>query len=154
MATTSRDDRSQPLLRIPRNQTPVTIMLEDGERASAMLFVAPGTSVMRMLADAAAFVPVSFTSGVRLIARDSIACITVHILHAHVEEFEAVCERQKSLVRLRNGQHMKGELHWIPSSENRRMLDHLNDQSSHLTMHDGDHVSYISKRHVASAEEV
>ena len=154
MATTAQD-RSQPLFRIPRNQTPVTLTLEDGERASATLFVAPGASVLRMLADAAAFVPVAFSSGgTRLIARDSIASITVHVLHAHVEEHEELGERQKTLVRLRNGQMIKGELRWMPESENRRTLDHLNDHSGHLIIHDTDQVIYIAKRHVASVEEV
>ena len=153
MATTS-NDRSQPLFRIPRNQTPVTITLEDGDRASAMLFVAPGASVTRWLADAPAFVPVAFTSGTRLIARASIVSITVHILHAHVEEYEQLCERQKTLVRLRGGQMLKGELRWLPESENRRTLDHLNDQSSFIALHEADHVSYIAKAHVASVEEV
>jgi hypothetical protein len=153
MATT-HNDRSQPLLRIPRNQTPVTITLEGGERASAMLFVQPGTSVKRLLADSTPFVPVAFTEGTRLVARASIVCITVHVLHAHVEDHEELCERQKSLVRLRGGQLMRGELRWMPESENRRTLDHLNDQSSHLTVHDGDHVSYIAKSHVASVEDI
>jgi hypothetical protein len=153
MATTNQD-RSQPLLRIPRNQTPITLMLEDGERANAMLFVPPGTPVMRMLADAGAFIPVAFSNGTRLIARDSIACITVHDIHAHVEEFEMLGERQSSAVRLRNGQVIKGELRWFAVSDNRRTLDHLNDQSTHLSMHDGDSVSYIAKRHVTSVEEI
>lgn len=153
MATTS--DRSQPLLRIPRNQTPVTITLEDGEQASAMLFVAPGASVLRMLADAAAFVPVAFTSGTtRLVARDAIVCITVHVIHAHVEAHEELAERQKANVRLRTGQMVNGELRWMPESESRRVLDHLNDGSSHLTIHEGDRVSYVAKSHVASVEEV
>jgi hypothetical protein len=153
MATPS-NDRSQPLFRIPRNQTPVTITLEDGERANAMLFVAPGASVTRWLGDAPAFVPVAFTSGTRLIARATIACITVHVLHAPLDEYEKLGERQKTLVRLRNGQMLKGELRWIPETENRRTLDHLNDHSSYLMVHEADHVSYIAKTSVASIEEV
>src|SRR5688572_10445067 len=119
MATT-QDDRSQPILRIPRDRTPVTLTLEGGERATAMLFVPPGTSVKRWLADAAPFVPVAFTTGTKLVARDSIACITVHVVHAHVEEFEALGQRQKTLIRLRGGQLMRGELRWIPETDNRR----------------------------------
>lgn len=154
MGTPNADDRSQPILRIPRDQTPVTITLEGGERASAMLFVPPGTSVKRWLADAAPFVPVAFSSGTRLVARVSISCVTVHVVHAHVEEFEDLCERQRSLVRLRGGQMLRGEVRWIPATENRRMLDHLNDQSSHLVLHVEDQVSYIAKSHVASVEEL
>jgi hypothetical protein len=154
MATTSRDDRSQPILRIPRDQTPVTLTLEGGERANAMLFVPPGASVKRWLADAAPFVPVSFSSGTRLVARDSIACITVHVIHAHVEEFEMLGEKQKALVRLKGGQMTRGELRWIPETENRRTLDLLNDQSTHLVIYVDDFVSYIAKSHVASVEEL
>ena len=153
MATTT-DDRSQPILRIPRDQTPVTITLEGGERANAMLFVPPGTSVKRWLADAAPFAPVAFSSGTKLVARTSITCITVHVVHAHVEEFEELCQRQRSLVRLRDGQMVRGEVRWIPESDNRRMLDHLNDQSTHLVIHVDDQVSYIAKTQIAAVEEL
>ena len=154
MATPSADDRSQPILRIPRDQTPVAITLEGGERANATLFVPPGTAVKRWLTDAAPFVPVAFSTGTKLVARASITCVTVHVIHAHVEEFEGLCERQRSLVRLRGGQMVRGEVRWIPDSENRRMLDHLNDHSTHLVIHVDDQVSYIAKTNVASVEEL
>lgn len=153
MATTAQD-RSQPLFRIPRDQTPATLTLEGGERANATLFVAPGASVLRMLADAAAFVPVSFSSGTRLVARSSIACIAVHVHHAHVEAHEELAERQRVLVRLHGGQMIRGELRWMPESANRRLLDHMNDSSSYLVIHENDHVNYIAKSFVASVEEV
>src|ERR1041385_9054526 len=108
MATPSTHERSQQLLRIPRDQTPVTIIFDGGERANAMLFVQPGSSVKRWLADAAPFVPVAFSAGTRLIARDSIACITVNAMHARIEDHESLCERQKVLVRLHGGQMLRG----------------------------------------------
>jgi hypothetical protein len=156
--TTTNQDRSQPLFRIPREQTPVTIILDDGERAPAKLFVPPGSSVMRMLADAAAFIPVSFTGnfvgGVRLIAQASIACISIHVLHAHVEDHESLGERQKTIVRLRGGQVIKGELRWLPENGNRRVLDHLNDHATHLMIHEGEYIHFVAKPHVASVEEL
>ena len=153
MATTAQD-RSQPLFRIPRDQTPVTLTLEGGERANATLFVAPGASVIRMLADAAAFLPVAFSTGTRLVARGSIACIAVHVIHAHVADHEELCERQRVLVRLRGGQMLRGELRWMPENANRRVLDHLNDSTSYLVIHENDHVNYVAKTYVASVEEV
>ena len=153
MATTAQD-RSQPLFRIPRDQTPATLTLEGGERANVTLFVAPGASVIRMLTEAAAFVPVAFSSGTRLVARGSIACIAVHVIHAHAQEHEELAERQRVLVRLRGGQMLRGELRWMPESENRRVLDHMNDSTSYLIVHENDHINYIAKSFVASVEEV
>ncbi len=39
------EQRSQPLLRLPKNQTPALVTMHDGERAQVMLFVAPGDSL-------------------------------------------------------------------------------------------------------------
>jgi hypothetical protein len=157
MATTNQD-RSQPLLRIPREQTPVTIVLDGGERTSATLFVPPGSSVLRMLTDGAPFIPVAFTGafggGTRLIARATIACISVHVLHAHVEEHEALGERQKVTVQLRGGQSVKGELRWLPEAMSRRVLDHLNDQTAYLVIHEGEYINFVAKSHVASVGEL
>ena len=130
------------------------ITLEDGDQAQAMLFLAPGSSVIRFLEDAAAFVPVSYTNGLRLVARDSIACLTVLATDAPPEDPELPLERQRVRIRLRGGRSFEGELRWIGVSGRRRTADCLNDQLAHVVVHEGQHVSFIAKAHIAHAEEL
>ena len=142
-------DRSQPILRVPRDQTPVSVTLHDGERASALLFVPPGDSIAKLLSDSTTFVPVSYSSGTRLVARTAIACITVHVIHARLDDGDLPRERQRAIVRLRAGTLIQGELRWIAPPGRRRTLDCINDDATHLMIHDGDYVSYIAKAHIA-----
>lgn len=151
MSTTTKD-RSQRLLRVPRDQTPVTIVLDDGESANAFLFVPPGTAVMRALDESGAFVPVNYSEGTKLVARDSIACITVFGIPA--EDNDLPSELQPVVVRLRSGHSVKGELRWTPYAGHRRVLDHLNDSSTHIVLFDNNYVSYIPKQHIMSLEEL
>lgn len=151
--STAAKDRSQRLLRVPRDQTPVTIVLDDGAPANAFLFVPPGTAVMRALAESGTFVPVNYGEGTKLVARDSIACITVLGIPA-ADENDLPSELQPVVVRLRSGHSVKGELRWTPYAGHRRVLDHLNDSSTHIILHDNNYVSYITKQHIMSLEEV
>jgi len=150
----SPDKRSQQLLRLPRDQTPVMITLEDGEHAHAMLFLTPGSSMIRFLEEAAPFVPVSYTSGLRLVARSSIACVTVLATDAPPDDPELPLERQRVRIRLRGGRTVEGELRWIAPAGRRRTADCLNDPLTHVVVHDGAHVSFIAKVHIAYAEEL
>lgn len=143
-------DRSQPLLRVPRDQTPVVLVLDDGQRANAFLFVPPGTSILHTLENSGPFIPVSYSDGTKLVARASIACINVY----GRDENELPGEQQRVLVRLRSGQLIKGELRWIAHSGYRRVLDHLNDNSTHVVLHDGEHINYIAKSHIVAVEEL
>ena len=151
MPNTTRD-RSQPLLRVPRDQTPVILVLDDGQRANVCLFVPPGTSVIRVLENGP-FVPVSYSDGTKLIASASIACVTVSGFYAR-DENELPGEEQRVLVRLRSGHVVKGELRWIAHAGYRRVLDHLNDASSHVVVHDAEQVNYIAKGHITAVEEL
>ena len=142
------------MLRLPRDQTPVRITLEDGEQALGMMFVAPGSSVIRYLEDAAAFVPVSYSAGLRLIARASIACVTLQASDAPPDDPELPLERQRVRIRLRGGRLIEGELRWIAAVGRRRTADCLNDPLAHVVVHDAEHVSFIAKVHIAYAEEL
>ena len=73
-------------------------------------------------------------------------------LGAPLEE-ELPGERQTALVRLRNGSTIKGELRWVAPEGQRRTLDFLNDDASHIVVHDIEHRIYVAKAHVASVEE-
>jgi hypothetical protein len=149
----TRDDRSQPLLRVPRDKTPAELILDDGERCYALLFVPPGDRISRVIDEPNAFVPVIVSSVTRLLARKAIACMTVHVLHAAVDE-DMPEEKQRVAIRLRGGITVRGELRWIAPPDRRRTLDHLNDASSHLVVHEGDYVHYIAKSTVLGLEEV
>lgn len=153
MSGPSFDKRSQQLLRLPRDQTPVTITLEDGDQAMATLFLAPGSSLIRFLEEAAAFVPVSYTTGLRLVARNSIACLTVLASDAPAEDPDLPLERQRVKIRLRGGRSVEGELRWIGVSGRRRTADCLNDPLAHVVVHDGQQVSFVAKAHIAHVEE-
>lgn len=154
MSGPSIDKRSQQLLRLPRDQTPVTVTLEDGEQAHAMLFLPPGSSVIRFLEEAASFVPVNYTTGLRLVARDSIACLTVQATDAPPEDPDLPLERQRVRIRLRGGRSIEGELRWIAVTGRRRTADCLNDPLTHVVVHDGQQVSFVAKAHIAHAEEL
>lgn len=149
----SIEQRSQPLLRLPKNQTPALITMHDGERAQVMLFVAPGDSLAHYIDETSRFLPMGFASGTRLVARDAIAAVSIHVLHAPVEE-ELPGERQIAVVRMRSGATIKGELRWVAPEGQRRTLDFLNNDAAYFVVHDTEHRIYVAKAHVASVEEV
>jgi len=166
------NDRSQPLLRVPRDQTPVVITFDNGEREGAMLFVPPGDSIDHMLAEASQFVPVSFTVGadymlagtspfvrgsvsvgMRLVARASMACITLHAIYARIDD-EHATERQRVAIRVRGGSVIKGELRWGGALGRTRTLDHINEATPYIALREGDYVTYVAKNHIISVEEI
>ena len=147
------EQRSQPLLRLPKNQTPAMVTIHDGERAQVFLFVAPGDKLTHYINEETRFLPMGFASGTRLVARDAVAAISIHVMHAPYEE-ELPGERQIATVRLRSGAAIKGELRWVAPEGSRRTLDFMNDDSKHFVVHDTEHVIYVAKAHVAFVEEV
>jgi hypothetical protein len=153
MSSTSKD-RSQPLLRVPRDQTPVTLILDDGERTNAFLFVSPGTPVARAIAEAGPFVPVNYSDGTKLVARDSMACIIVSTMYAREAHDDLPTELQPVVVRLRSGHLVKGALRWTPYAGHRRVLDHLNDDSTHIVLQDNGLLSFVRKTHITLVEEL
>lgn len=148
----STEQRSQPLLRLPKNQTPAQLTMHDGERAQVFLFVAPGDSLTHVLDEDSRFVPMGFSSGTRLVARDAIAALSVHVMHAHAED-ELPGERQRAVIKLRSGTLVKGELRWVAPEGRRRTLDFLNSETPYFVAYDTEHVHYVFKSHVALVEE-
>lgn len=149
----STEERSQPLLRLPKNQTPALLTLHDGERAQVFLFIAPGAKLTHLLDEGAPFIPMGFSTGTRLVAREAIAALSVHVLHASLDE-ELPGERQAAIVKLRSGALIKGQLRWTAPEGRRRTLDYLNDEARYFFVHDTEHIIYVYKAHVASVEEV
>lgn len=141
------------MLRLPRDQTPAVITTHDGEREDVHLFVPPGENVGQVFDASEPFVAVIFSSGVQLVARATIACITVRETHTVPDEIDLPLERQKATIRLRAGGSLQGELRWTPPLGRRRTLDHLNEPSSYLVVHGAEDTSYVAKAHVASVSE-
>jgi len=127
--------------------------MHDGERAQVFLFVAPGNNLTHYITERTRFLPMGFAGGTRLVARDAIAAISIHVLHAPYEE-ELPGERQTAQVRLRSGAVIKGELRWVAPEGARRTLDFMNSDSDHFIVYDTEHLIYVAKAHVASVEEV
>jgi hypothetical protein len=149
----STEQRSQPLLRLPKNQTPALVTMHDGERAQVFLFVAPGEKLRYFVNDDSRFVPMGFANGTKLVARDAIAAISIHVLHApHDEELPG--ERQMAKLALRSGAVINGELRWVAPEGQRRTLDFMNDDSRYVIVHDTEHMVFVAKAHIASVEEV
>ena len=126
--------------------------MHDGERAQVFLFVAPGNRLTHVLDESSSFVPMGFASGTRLVARDTIAALGVHVMHAPAEE-ELPGERQRAVVRLRSGAIIKGELRWIAPEGQRRTLDYLNNDARYFVVYDTEHFHFVFKSHVATVEE-
>jgi len=146
-------ERSQAIMRVPRDKSPGELILDDGQRDFVLFFVPQGEKLARVLEDAGAFVPVAVGSLTRLVARSAIACITAHRIQAGIVDSELPEEKRPVTVRLRGGATVSGELRWIAAYGSRRTLDHLNDEARYLYMHDGDYVHFVAKSAVISVEE-
>ncbi len=140
-------------MRVPRDKTPGELILDDGERVYALFFVPQGHTLSGVFEDSSRFMPVAIGSTVRMVARAAIACMTAHVVHAGSPEMEFPEERQRVIARLRGGTVVRGELRWVAAYGHRRTLDHLNDGSVHLVVHDGDYIHFIAKSAVLSVEE-
>lgn len=149
----STDERSQPLLRVPRDRTPADLVLEDGERSYVQLFVAPGERIECLLEARHTFLPVLHEGTTRFVARAAIACLSVHVLHAPAGD-ELPHERQRVTVRLRGGTVVRGELRWTAPSHSRRTLDHVNDGGAALAVYDDPYVHVVAKSAVLTIDEV
>jgi hypothetical protein len=152
-AMASTEQRSQPLLRLPKNQTPAHVTLHDGQDAQVSLFVAPGDSLSHYVVEDSRFVPMGFARGTRLVARDTLAAISIHVVHAPVED-ELPGERQHAQITLHSGGVIEGELRWVAPEGQRRTLDYLNTSSPYVTVYTNEHVTYVFKSHIASVEEI
>ncbi len=146
------DERSQKLLRVPRDKTPAEVTLDDGERAYVLLYIAPGDRITKLFEETSAFVPTTYGAGTRFFARAAIACITVHETRDG-DDSELWAEWQKATVKLRGGTTINGELRWTGPLGRRRTQDHLNDPQPYLRLFEGDYVHYVSKSAVIALEE-
>lgn len=147
------DDRSQPLMRVPRDKTPAEITLDDGERTYVLLYIAPADRVTRIFLETSPFVPVTNGAGTRLVARRALACVTTHASRAQLDDHLAL-ERQQVRVKLRGGAEIRGEARWTAPLGFRRTQDHLNDNIPYFLVFEGEYVHFVSKASVLYVEEL
>ena len=142
--------RSQQIMRLPVDTVAASIILDDGERFDAMLFLPPGDTVVRLFVDGDAFLPVAFRDRIRLVARAAISALTVA---AEPHDNDLPHEQQKATVRMRSGAMVEGELRWVGPHGRRRTVDFLNEDEAHIVVHGPGVTTYVRKAHVAWVEE-
>lgn len=146
--------RSQAILRMPVDHVDVTLILHDGSRIEAMLFVPPTDAIEQMLvARAARFIPTLMGGKVQLVARDAIAAIGVQAVIALRQEGDLPVDTQAAVVHLRSGATVEGELRWTAPVGQARTADYLNDDSETIELHTAELTFHIPKSHVARVEE-
>lgn len=146
------DERSQPILRVPRDKTPAELTLDDGERSYVLLYIAPGDRISQVFEDGSPFMPVTNAGGTRFVSRKAVACVTAHSSRAPLDN-DLPQERQMVVVHLRGGTIVRGELRWTAPYDRRRTQDHLNDASHYFLVFEADYVHFVAKAAVLSVEE-
>lgn len=138
-------------MRIPVDHVPVTLVLHEGTRLEVMMFLPPGEQMADQLCSGAPFLPIRHGGKIRIVARDTIACITVGGTPVVNEDLPE--EMQRVSARLRSGTTIEGELRWTAAVGRSRTADHLNESTPHITVYGNGTITYIAKRHMAWLEE-
>ncbi len=139
-------------IRLPVGKVPATLSLHDGERIAAELYVAPGLAVREILDGPRRFLPAESGEGFLLIARESIAYITVSVFHAN--RLTALpLSRRSVVVRMRSGSKLCGDLLYIGAPGYGRVGDHLEQEGDVIELEEGDERHLVAKRHVVWIEE-
>jgi hypothetical protein len=129
-----------------------TITFSNGVRSEVVLFCQPGEDIGRLLMGPEPFVPIEHDGKVRLVARKTLAVVTMPRGHDFDEEATLV-RRVTVTVRLTSGNELDGELAYTPRHERPRVLDFLNESDAIVCLSDPHGVHHISKEHIASVEE-
>lgn len=144
-------NRSQPIMRLPVERVPVTLVLESGEVLAGEIFLAPGEPPSGVLDEAEPFVPVRTPITVRLVARATITSLTVPL--ELDRDPDIIEETLRAVIRLKNGGTIEGDLRWVPCEGYRRTVDLLNRASRLLVVHGDGITTYVIKSHIAWVEE-
>jgi hypothetical protein len=146
--------RSQVLLRLPVDNVEVTLILHDGERGDAVLFMPPTDSIAMLLAPGAPrFLPMIRGGKVTLVARDAIAALGEQAIVALPQDGDLPVEVQAAVVQLRSGTQLAGELRWSAPAGQARTADHLNGADDTFELFSGGLRFHVVKAHVALVEE-
>ena len=142
--------RSQVILRLPVDHVTASLILADGDRFDAVLFVSPDEDMPRLLTARDRFLPAMREGRVCMIARAAIASLGVPS-RPIVDELPV--ETQQAIVRLLSGEVVEGLLRWTAPAGHQRTVDYLNSDDPYLEVHTETQLHYVMKSHVATVEE-
>ena len=147
--------RSQAILRMPVDQIDVTLILHDGSRFDAMLFVPPTDAIeqMMLVSRGARFLPAVLGGKVQLVARDTIAALGVQAVIAMHQDGDLPVEVQSAIVHLKSGTTLEGELRWTAAIGQARTADYLNGDADTIELNAAGMTFHISKAQIARVEE-
>ena len=131
----------------------VLVIMHDGERSDALLFIPPTEDVAHLLVEGKQFVPVCIKGREHLVARTAIACFGVPADRAPVLTEDLPSVEQQVTVTLRSGVALEGTLKWIPPQNERRISDHLDNESPLLVLYGADQVYLVAKCQIAMVSE-
>jgi hypothetical protein len=145
--------RSDVRLRIPVDHVTASLILHDGDRFDADVFVPPLGNVPQLITRSQRFVPVIRKGCICLIARDALACLAVRATPVIPLMRDLPFETQHASVRLRSGIKIVGELRWTAAIGHHRTADYLNSVEPYFEVHAANILYYVVKAHVATVEE-
>lgn len=138
---------------MPVDMVSATVVLHDGERFEAMLFVPSGEDIAKLLAGTAAFIPVVRNGRVCLVARTAIAAVGVSKTPVELDPDALPSEEQRVQVKLRNGISLDGLVRWCtPAQGRRRTTDYLNADEACFELH-AELAYVVVKAHVTTVQE-
>lgn len=140
-------------LRLPVRRIPVILVLADGHRQDASVFLAAGQDPGDLLAGEPPFLPVHTAGRIRLYARAAIACVAVPPGPSGDDGADLPIERRPVVVHLASAVVLAGELRFVQPPERCRTADVLNEPAPTFSLHSGEVVYHVAKRHVTWVEE-
>jgi hypothetical protein len=144
-------DRSAEF-RTPVRRLAATVTFGSGIRSEVVLFCQPGEGVEYLFTAPEPFVPIEQDGKVRLVARKTLAVVTIPRGQDFDEEGTLV-RRVTVTVRLTSGGELEGELAYTPRHGRPRVLDFLNESDALVSLSDTHAVHHVSKEHIGSVEE-
>lgn len=151
---TSSMRRSQVILRMPVDHVTASLVLQDGERSEAVLFVPPTDDIAQVIGPTGQrFLPMIRGSKLHLVARTAIACLGVPAVTTLPQDGDLPLEVQAATVVLRSGVRLEGELRWTATRGSARTADFLNTATETFELHTPDLTFHVVKAHVALVEE-
>lgn len=144
--------RSQVILRMPVDNVVATMVGHDGAQADVMLFIPPTEDIGHVLGHGAAFLPMVKGGKMAIVARETIACLSVPELPVIPREDDLPVEKQAVIVTLRSGAKIEGEVR-LSAFGVQRTTDFMNDAEPVFRVHGTATTHYVSKSQVAQLEE-
>jgi hypothetical protein len=146
--------RSQVILRMPVDHVDATLILHDGDRSDAVLFVPPTEDIAHLLGPSGPrFLPMIRGAKLHLVAREAIASLGIQTIMALPQDGDLPIEVQPAMVQLTSGTQLVGELRYHATFGEARTADFLNASADSFELHVQGVVFHVVKSHVALVEE-